>query len=370
MGAIPSPRDPRDIPAKAVQALGEYPSSYSNEFFKNTAQVEDQQMHGTCVGQAVSKGLEFYFPGKSLSGRFVYVMAKKLDNNPYEQGTYPRVGAKVAVDFGCATEEFVPDENHLPYSNYLSPTLDDATLANAAEQKVPGYTFINRESIDELCYYIYKNGFVTAAVQVGDWDKKTGMAKPGNRGWHQILVYGYQRIPGTKNAAWVEFVNSWGEQWGDRGRGRMLLDFDNEVDPNLGYSSLEVLDIITYTKVPKKVINEYKKKWPYKYFSPSEVQGLDEELVALLDKARGVAGVPFVITSGLRTKEQNRQAGGVPDSSHLTGKAVDLRATTGQERHAIIKGCLQAGFTRLGIYSTHIHVDIDTSKPQETIWRG
>src|SRR5690348_14360557 len=36
----------------------------------------------------------------------------------------------------------------------------------------------------------------------------------------------------------------------------------------------------------------------YKYFSDDEIKGLDLELCAMLDRARGLAGLPFIITCG------------------------------------------------------------------------
>lgn len=106
----------------------------------------------------------------------------------------------------------------------------------------------------------------------------------------------------------------------------------------------------------------------YKYFKPNEIVGLKSELVVLLDKARGIAGIPFKITSGLRTTDENKKAGGVPDSAHLTGLAVDIACTTDTNRWKIIDACRQVGFNRLGIAKTFIHCDIDNSKSPNVIW--
>lgn len=108
-------------------------------------------------------------------------------------------------------------------------------------------------------------------------------------------------------------------------------------------------------------------KW--QFFQDSEVEGLNEDFVAKLDKARGLAAVPFVITSGLRSPETNQSLpNAVSDSSHLTGHAVDLAVSESQARYAIIKALLDTGFNRLGIYSAHIHVDDDATKPLNVIW--
>jgi zinc D-Ala-D-Ala carboxypeptidase len=106
----------------------------------------------------------------------------------------------------------------------------------------------------------------------------------------------------------------------------------------------------------------------YKYFKQDEITGLDTELVEMLDKAREVAGIPFIITSGLRSEIKNCEVGGVMDSAHCKGLAVDLSCKTSDARFLIIKGLLVAGFNRIGLYTTHIHTDIDKTKPQNIIY--
>ena len=108
----------------------------------------------------------------------------------------------------------------------------------------------------------------------------------------------------------------------------------------------------------------------YKFFSEEEAKGLDPELMSKLDTARAVAGVPFKITSGLRTCDANTAAMGVEGSAHLSGKAVDLALDDGSSRFAIVKGLLAAGFVRIGVYDRHCHVDVDITKPQSVMWVG
>lgn len=107
-----------------------------------------------------------------------------------------------------------------------------------------------------------------------------------------------------------------------------------------------------------------------RFFKDSEIEGLDPDFVKLLDLARSVAGVPFIITSGRRSATSNERAMGVENSAHLTGLAVDLRADNSVDRFHILNGLFIAGFTRIGIYNHHIHVDSDDSKPNPVCWFG
>jgi len=110
-------------------------------------------------------------------------------------------------------------------------------------------------------------------------------------------------------------------------------------------------------------------KKEYKYFSPKEIVGLKPELVEMLDKARGLAGIPFIINSGYRSKTHNKEVGGVENSSHTTGLAVDLSAPTDSKKFAILKALLDVGFNRIGVYATHIHADMDSTKSQNVLWK-
>ncbi len=115
----------------------------------------------------------------------------------------------------------------------------------------------------------------------------------------------------------------------------------------------------------------------YVYFSDKEVEGLDPEFVAKLDLARKFAGIPFVITSGLRTAEQNQSIiGAVADSAHLKGLAVDLAVSDSRSLCKMIEGALTCGIHRIGIYFSsgdsplpiHLHLDDDPEKDAEVMW--
>lgn len=99
-------------------------------------------------------------------------------------------------------------------------------------------------------------------------------------------------------------------------------------------------------------------------------QAMDERFMARLQRAREIAGTPFDIRngSGWRCVEHNREIGGVPESSHLTGHAVDIPVWSSEQRFAIINGLIKAGFKRVGIAKTFIHADDSVEKSQHIMW--
>ena len=101
---------------------------------------------------------------------------------------------------------------------------------------------------------------------------------------------------------------------------------------------------------------------------PGSGQYMDDEFLEMLDNARHLAGIPFIINSGYRTKAANRDAGGLRNSAHLDGFAADIRCNASRERMYIVGALLEAGFNRIGIGNGFIHVDNDPTKPEDVIW--
>ncbi len=83
---------------------------------------------------------------------------------------------------------------------------------------------------------------------------------------------------------------------------------------------------------------------------------------------------PLVVASGIRTPERNKQVGGVKNSSHLLGYAVDWKNIAPQpsewdtELIAFLDAAWDAGFRRFGIMETGIHTDDDPTKLSPSIW--
>ena len=88
----------------------------------------------------------------------------------------------------------------------------------------------------------------------------------------------------------------------------------------------------------------------------------------MLNEARDISGIPFVINSGCRCKKHNREVGGSEDSSHIKGLGVDIKCKTNSAREVVLRALMYVGFTRFGIGKTYIHVDYDTSKTKHCMW--
>ena len=103
-----------------------------------------------------------------------------------------------------------------------------------------------------------------------------------------------------------------------------------------------------------------------KYFKEIETN-MSKEFLFVLDEAREIAGIPFVINSAYRSPEHPLSIKN-PSSSHIKGLAVDIKATDSKTRFKIVQALMTVGFTRIGIADTFIHVDLDLDKTQNVIW--
>lgn len=113
----------------------------------------------------------------------------------------------------------------------------------------------------------------------------------------------------------------------------------------------------------------------YKYFTKEEFacpcgnceNKISDKFISLLDELREFLGKPLIINSGYRCEEHNKKIGGRETSAHLSGLAADISCTNSTWRSELLRACL-ARFNRVGVAKSFIHVDIDSSKPQDVLW--
>lgn len=119
------------------------------------------------------------------------------------------------------------------------------------------------------------------------------------------------------------------------------------------------------------------KKYPNpKYFSndeflrctpPCTIEDLSDELLDRLDVVRSLCGFPLIVNSAYRSFDYEQDRGRTGSSSHCKGIAVDIAVQSSEERLKIVQNALRAGFQRIGISKTFVHLDLDEDKPS-SIW--
>ena len=108
---------------------------------------------------------------------------------------------------------------------------------------------------------------------------------------------------------------------------------------------------------------------PYEFYcSCCNVEKMNDVFIQMLTQARGLAGVPFTITSGYRCAAHDDAIGGKDNSAHVFGMAADIFCNNSRNRCLIRTALIKVGFHRIGIGKDFIHVDIDGTKDREVIW--
>lgn len=118
--------------------------------------------------------------------------------------------------------------------------------------------------------------------------------------------------------------------WGEKSR-KATADFQRAV----GLAPDGIFGTATEEAIRKAITAD---PWAdIRYFTPAEFAckcglhcngfpaEMDTTVVKIADRARAHFGAPAEVVSGLRCEIHNRNVGGVSNSRHLRGKAIDLR---------------------------------------------
>ena len=105
-----------------------------------------------------------------------------------------------------------------------------------------------------------------------------------------------------------------------------------------------------------------------KYFKKSEwackcgcgLNNVNHTLVTVAERTREYFNAPIIISSGLRCPTRNAQAGGVPNSRHLTGKAMDfcVRGKTAAQVLAYVQKQPEIRYA-YAINGSYVHMDVN-----------
>ena len=95
---------------------------------------------------------------------------------------------------------------------------------------------------------------------------------------------------------------------------------------------------------------------------------MSQEYMDWLETVRVEAGIPFFLNSAFRCPQHNSDTGGVEDSEHCHGTAVDVKVNGGLQRFVITKAAMKLGVFGLGVAKTFIHLDRGKVKPRPMVW--
>lgn len=86
----------------------------------------------------------------------------------------------------------------------------------------------------------------------------------------------------------------------------------------------------------------------------------DEKLMRLADRVRQQAGTAMIPSSTVRCRAHNAEVGGVANSRHLVGKAMDfsIRGWTAERTLALVRQQKEVRYA-YAIDGTHVHMDIE-----------
>lgn len=224
-GAIADKPDLRDYRLDVVGAAVLLPPIFSvRQYIKN---IKDQGSSLSCGGQAFSYYAEVLTSIRD--GAFTPLSAK----DPYSNVYIPGLGSgardllKFLLGNGIALESDVPS---YPNSEANLESIQASWMAGvrdrAFQQWFSSYTTFSSTDINQVKQAIYQGNGAVIAVRGNNvgWTTANGVVTPPAdiiTTWgHFLLLTGFSDV--TQQ---IEFVNSWGTDWGDKGFGYMPYSY-------------------------------------------------------------------------------------------------------------------------------------------------
>lgn len=274
-----NPEDVRDIHIATVQSPVALNLTYKTDL--SMFDTLNQKDKGTCLWQArrmMRQYMHYKKTGKvaTLSARSGYILSKAKDSMPTVQGTFARVADSVLFNQGIAEDSFVPDDNTLPYDQYMNflPINTQYVASNMAQYKIGGYATVPAD-FNAIKQAIFQNGVICFTLGLDtNWFYGIVIKVLSIVGYHGVLGYGY-------DAEGIFGKNSWGTGWVAilaKSMGFPAGDF------YIRWSDYknDIYDIVAYVDIPLPIINNVK-SMDY-YFSQNLSMGQTSPDVLQLQK--------------------------------------------------------------------------------------
>ena len=87
-----------------------------------------------------------------------------------------------------------------------------------------------------------------------------------------------------------------------------------------------------------------------------------------LEQCRYIFDKPMVINSGYRSPKHSIEAAKDKPGEHSQGMAADVACDSSRDRYDLVRAAIHAGFHRLGIADTYVHLGLSYRKDKDVIW--
>jgi len=251
-GAVPEEFDVNDFRYEEICSASppvDWERGFSVEDRIGKIPVKNQKKSGSCVGQSWS-----YYAGvleaieigiyRDFSARFIYSQIYLPS-----RGAYIKDGAKILTKQGAIPSALFPDKDN-EIQMRMNDDLTKDLKSIALVYKKGNYLSVPHNDIDYIASVIQENnGCVTGVFLSRDGWRNAWVRPPlkgEKKGGHAVYLIGFKKIKGRK---YIIGLNSWSENWGDRGKFYLGEDYVNS--GNL--FNLKILkDLPSEVKRPKK----------------------------------------------------------------------------------------------------------------------
>lgn len=254
-GCLPSKKDLRDYKITTDNTKVKYPEEFT---LKNLPRVKNQENVNSCSAHATSSILEYY-NNTMLSTNFIYGLKPDTDNS----GMRLIDACKIVSKLGDTLESDCPGNDEFPKCEILAEVACHSieVMNKAKKFKIDSYYLCKNDN--DIKYALMNFGPCLGSIYWRDNyaltpNKVIIFDKRYSGGYHAVMIYGWNEI------GWL-VQNSWGDEWGDKGRFilpysygfnevRALVDYDIKNDNNLIRPKNNKVKNILY-KIINKLIN-------------------------------------------------------------------------------------------------------------------